>query len=82
MKSHLVPCVRNPAEEIRSEAGEANFNIAQVLVEPLRTACEFVCWLSAYGSRRAAWRGNGFTIGLRTELVAEDDPPTLRLLGR
>lgn len=60
----------------------AHFNLALVLAEPLRTLCAFVCWLSAYASRRVAWRGNSFIIGPGTELVAADDPRPVRLFGR
>ncbi|WP_438017474.1 glycosyltransferase [Sorangium sp. So ce315] len=53
-----------------------------VAAEPLRTLCWFFCWLNAYASRRVAWRGNAFTIGAGSELVAAEEPASLRSAAR
>ncbi|WP_437635019.1 glycosyltransferase [Sorangium sp. So ce854] len=57
-------------------------NATLVAAEPLRTLCWFFCWLNAYSNRRVAWRGNAFTIGAGSELVAAEEPAALRSPAR
>ncbi|MGK3997944.1 glycosyltransferase [Sorangium sp. So ce1024] len=57
-------------------------NTLLVAAEPLRTLCWFFCWLNAYASRRVAWRGNAFTLGAGSELVAAEEPAALRWPAR
>ncbi|WP_433932457.1 glycosyltransferase [Sorangium cellulosum] len=57
-------------------------NLALVAAEPLRTLCWFFCWLNAHANRRVAWRGNAFTIGAGSELVAAEEPASLRSPAR
>ncbi|XXY44583.1 glycosyltransferase [Sorangium sp. So ce269] len=60
----------------------ARSNVLLVAAEPLRTLCWFFCWLNAYSNRRVAWRGNAFYIGAGSELVAADEPSSVRSPAR
>jgi ceramide glucosyltransferase len=57
-------------------------NLLLVAIEPLRVLVAFYCWLSAYTSRRVAWRGNTFHLGHGSELIAVDDAPSVRSPAR
>ncbi|WP_437676264.1 glycosyltransferase [Sorangium sp. So ce131] len=58
------------------------FNLLLVAAEPLRTLCWFFCWLNAHANRRVAWRGNTFYIGPGSELIAAEDPASVRSPAR
>jgi ceramide glucosyltransferase len=60
----------------------ARHNLRLAAAEPLRALVACACWMSAYASRRVGWRGNAFTLGAGSALVAAAEPPSARSPAR